>query len=159
MPCMPARRDFHTGRPNFLHRSWGPIEPFDDSVPQMLKEAGVHTHLATDHYHYFEEGGCNYHTRNSAWEFFRGQEGDPWFGQVGELERPGEELGRNSVVGRWHDQDVKNRTQIRSEADMPQTRTVHFRVREAKQELLCRREFYSFSFGKVSVRIMFGTLS
>ena len=32
MPCMPARRDFHTGRPNFLHRSWGPLEPFDDSV-------------------------------------------------------------------------------------------------------------------------------
>ena len=24
MPCMPARRDFHTGRPNFLHRSWRP---------------------------------------------------------------------------------------------------------------------------------------
>ena len=27
MPCMPARRDFHTGRPNFLHRSWGPSSP------------------------------------------------------------------------------------------------------------------------------------
>ncbi len=37
MPCMPARRDLHTGRPNFLHRSWGPIEPFDDSMPEMLK--------------------------------------------------------------------------------------------------------------------------
>ena len=23
MPCMPARRDMHTGRLNFLHRSWG----------------------------------------------------------------------------------------------------------------------------------------
>ena len=27
MPCMPARRDMHTGRLNFLHRSWGPLEP------------------------------------------------------------------------------------------------------------------------------------
>ncbi len=25
MPCMPARRDLHTGRYNFLHRSWGPL--------------------------------------------------------------------------------------------------------------------------------------
>jgi arylsulfatase A-like enzyme len=23
MPCMPARRDMHTGRLSFLHRSWG----------------------------------------------------------------------------------------------------------------------------------------
>src|SRR5688572_33130810 len=38
MPCMPARRDLHTGRPNFLHRSWGPLEPFDDSVFEMLKQ-------------------------------------------------------------------------------------------------------------------------
>jgi arylsulfatase A-like enzyme len=32
--CIPARRELHTGRYNFLHRSWGPIEPFDDSMPQ-----------------------------------------------------------------------------------------------------------------------------
>ncbi|MBP7495273.1 MAG: sulfatase-like hydrolase/transferase, partial [Spirochaetales bacterium] len=25
LPCMPARRELHTGRYNFLHRSWGPI--------------------------------------------------------------------------------------------------------------------------------------
>ncbi|ERM56212.1 hypothetical protein P780_08770 [Vibrio mimicus CAIM 1882] len=24
MPCMPARREMHTGRYNFLHRSWAP---------------------------------------------------------------------------------------------------------------------------------------
>src|SRR4029450_6553041 len=28
LPCMPARRDLHTGRLNFMHRSWGPLEPF-----------------------------------------------------------------------------------------------------------------------------------
>ncbi len=79
MPCMPARRDLLTGRPGFLHRGWGPMEPFDDAFPEMLKQqAGVHSHLVTDHYHYFEEGGQNYHTKFSTWDFLRGQEGDPW---------------------------------------------------------------------------------
>lgn len=31
MPCMPARRDMMTGRLSFLHRSWGPLEPFDNA--------------------------------------------------------------------------------------------------------------------------------
>ena len=25
LPCMPARRELHTGKYNFLHRSWGPL--------------------------------------------------------------------------------------------------------------------------------------
>ena len=37
MPCMPARRDMQTGRLSFLHRSWGPLEPFDNSFPVSLK--------------------------------------------------------------------------------------------------------------------------
>ncbi len=37
LPCMPARRDLQTGRLNFLHRSWGPMEPFDNSVPDILR--------------------------------------------------------------------------------------------------------------------------
>lgn len=78
MPCMPARRELHTGRPNFLHRSWGPMEPFDDSMPELLKNAGVCTHLVSDHQHYWEDGGGTYHTRYSSWECVRGQEGDPW---------------------------------------------------------------------------------
>ncbi|WP_318153453.1 sulfatase-like hydrolase/transferase [Paenibacillus vietnamensis] len=48
MACMPARRELHTSRHNFLHRSWGPIEPFDDSMPELLKTNGVYTHLVTD---------------------------------------------------------------------------------------------------------------
>jgi arylsulfatase A-like enzyme len=82
MPCMPARREFHTGRYNFLHRSWGPLEPFDDSVPEILRHNGVYTHLVTDHPHYFADGGATYHTRYSSWEFNRGQEGDRWKGHV-----------------------------------------------------------------------------
>lgn len=122
MPCMPARRDLHTGRPNFLHRSWGPIEPFDDSVPEMLKEAGVQTHLITDHYHYFEEGGGSYHTRYGSYEFFRGQEGDPWVGQVAPPEVP-DSVGQNARDDSWHLQDWKNRAVMPNEEDQPQSKT------------------------------------
>lgn len=82
LPCMPARRDLHTGRLNFLHRAWGPLEPFDNSFPELLRTKGVYSHLVTDHYHYFEDGGVGYHGRYSSWEFFRGQEKDRWKGVV-----------------------------------------------------------------------------
>lgn len=78
LPCMPARRELHTGRYNFLHRSWGPIEPFDDSMPEILKKNKIYSHLVSDHQHYWEDGGCTYHTRYSSWEIARGQEGDQW---------------------------------------------------------------------------------
>ncbi|MEM8540285.1 MAG: sulfatase [Pseudomonadota bacterium] len=78
LPCMPARRDLQTGRLNFMHRSWGPLEPFDQSVSEILKTSGTYSHLITDHYHYFEEGGLNYQNRFSSWELERGQEWDPW---------------------------------------------------------------------------------
>jgi arylsulfatase A-like enzyme len=78
LPCIPARRELHTGRYNFLHRSWGPLEPFDDSMPELLRKNGVYTHLITDHIHYFEDGGATYHNRYSSWEIVRGQEGDHW---------------------------------------------------------------------------------
>ncbi len=82
MPCIPARRELHTGRPNFLHRSWGPLEPFDDSMPELLKKHGVYTHLVTDHKHYWRDGGATYHNRYSTYEFIRGQAGDLWIPQV-----------------------------------------------------------------------------
>ncbi|HVY21064.1 MAG TPA: sulfatase [Bauldia sp.] len=82
LPCMPARRDIHTGRLSFMHRSWGPLEPFDNSMPEILKSAGIHTHLISDHFHYFEDGGATYHSRYNTWEFIRGQEYDPWIAMV-----------------------------------------------------------------------------
>ncbi|MDQ0646234.1 arylsulfatase A-like enzyme [Microbacterium natoriense] len=117
MPCMPARREMHTGRHNFLHRSWGPLEPFDDSMPEMLKNAGVHTHLVTDHQHYWEDGGATYHTRYNTWEFFRGQEGDPWKGDADALRGV-----RFPAVLKT--QDAVNRKYMSTEAEHTQTRTV-----------------------------------
>jgi len=82
LPCMPARRDMQTGRLNFLHRSWGPLEPFDNSFPELLHEAKVFSHLVSDHYHCWEDGGLTYHNRYTTYDFIRGQERDPWKAMV-----------------------------------------------------------------------------
>ncbi len=76
LPCMPARRDMHTGRLNFMHRTWGPLEPFDDSFARILSRNGVYTHLISDHLHYFEVGGWGYANAFDSWDFIRGQEYD-----------------------------------------------------------------------------------
>ncbi|MGH6920376.1 MAG: sulfatase-like hydrolase/transferase, partial [Geminicoccaceae bacterium] len=82
MPCMPARRDLLTGRLTFLHRSWGPIEPFDNTFPDLLHQHGIYSHLVSDHYHYWADGGATYHNRYDSFEFIRGQERDPWKAMV-----------------------------------------------------------------------------
>lgn len=122
MPCMPARRDLHTGRPNFLHRGWGPLEPYDDSLPEILKARGIYTHLCSDHLHYWEEGGATYHTRYNTWEAFRGNSGDPWMGQVAEPEWPNEP-SFNSNARPHRRCELVNRQFIHNETDFPATRT------------------------------------
>lgn len=77
-PCMPARRDIMTGRFNFLEKPWGGMEPFDQPLPKMLANAGVFSHIVTDHYHYIRIGGENYLNAFSTYELIRGQEKDPW---------------------------------------------------------------------------------
>lgn len=137
MPCMPARRDLHTGRPNFLHRSWGPLEPFDDSVPRILSQNGISTHLISDHYHYWEAGGATYHTMYDTWQFFRGQEGDPWKGKVAGPD-PVNAIGRNAAQDKWHRQDRINREFMRNEEEMPQANTfregIEFIRRNARED-------------------------
>ncbi|MCR2822983.1 sulfatase [Lederbergia panacisoli] len=120
MPCMPARRDLHTGRYNFLHRSWGPIEPFDNSMPEILKNNGVYTHMVTDHCHYWEDGGATYHQRYNTFEFVRGQEGDNWKGSVNEPNVPPSIGMKYNPLVR---QDWVNRGYIKEEKDYPQVQT------------------------------------
>lgn len=111
LPCMPARRELHTGRYNFLHRSWGPLEPYDDSMPEILRDAGIYTHLTTDHWHYWEEGGSNYQTKYSSFEFVRGQEGDFWKGRI-KWDVPPHIGGR---YAEWDKQEFVNRYYMREE--------------------------------------------
>lgn len=121
LPCMPARRELHTGRYNFLHRGWGPLEPFDRSVMERLREAGVYTHLVTDHSHYFEDGGATYHNRYDTWEGFRGQEGDRWIPRLYEKE---ENRNPNNKQGISVMQHYANRVRMRKEEEMPSVRTI-----------------------------------
>ena len=113
LPCMPARRELHTGRYNFLHRAWGPLENYDDSMPGILRANGIYTHMVTDHWHYWEEGGANYLNRYNTYEFARGQEGDPWKGKV-KFDVPKALDGRKDASGR---QEYINRTFMQDEKD------------------------------------------
>ena len=115
MPCMPARRELHTGRYNFLHRSWGPLEPFDLSMPEILRHGGVSSHLISDHQHYWEDGGATYHQRYSTWINIRGQEGDRWIAHVDETTPLNDDLRA---------QDRVNRQYLTSEQAQPQTQTI-----------------------------------
>ncbi|MGE0800113.1 MAG: sulfatase [Lautropia sp.] len=121
LPCMPARREMHTGRLNFLHRSWGPLEPFDHSFSDLLRQAGIYTHLASDHYHYWEDGGAVYHNRYSSFDFIRGQEWDHWKAMV----EPPLERFKEMYAARQYSPDFKdgrlynmvNREFMKDEAD------------------------------------------
>lgn len=119
LPCIPARRELHTGRYNFLHRGWGPIEPFDDSMPEILKYNGVKSHLVSDHLHYWEDGGATYHTRYNTWEIIRGQSGDLWKSSAEDLQ-VGDTLNGNRGMFK---QDWINRQYMQTEEEMPQTKT------------------------------------
>lgn len=114
LPCMPARREIHTGRYNFLHRSWGPIELYDDSMPELLKKNGIYTHLVTDHWHYWEQGGSDYQTKYNSFEYARGPEGDPWKGLV-DFQVPEHLYGREDACGR---QEYVNRHYTPREEDI-----------------------------------------
>lgn len=113
LPCIPARRELHTGRYNFMHRCWGPLEPFDDSVPAILGKHGIYSHCVTDHAHYWQEGGSTYHTKFSTCEMIRGQEGDFWKGRV-------EGFSGNLDL---HRQDGVNRSEMKGEECHPHVKT------------------------------------
>ncbi len=125
LPCMPARRDLLTGRLNFLHRSWGPIEPFDTCFPQLLQKNGVYSHLISDHYHYWEQGGCGYHNQFSSAEFVRGQERDLWKAMVAPpLDRFRDQYHPMLSQVPRRSPNMVNREFIKEEADFPITRCV-----------------------------------
>ena len=131
MPCMPARRELHTGRINFFHRSWGLMEPFDDSMPEILKNGGVYTHLVSDHQHYWEDGGCTYHNRYSSWEISRGQEGDLWKADLSYRYDRGTVFKNKEVMlsyppyRRMMAQDAVNRSYMDTEEKTSQAVTFH----------------------------------
>lgn len=129
LPCMPARRELMTGRYNFLHRSWGPCEPFDHAFPEILfREKGVYSHLVTDHSHYWKDGGATYHSRYDSFEFIRGQEMDPWKGYVDppfdEWRQEYHPIQFDDTPRSKHRRNMVNRHFIRDYEDFPAVQTV-----------------------------------
>lgn len=116
-PCMPARRDIFTGRYNFLERGWGGIEPFDVTLPNLLKSNGIYTHMITDHTHYVEIGGENYLQQFSSWDIVRGQEYDCWQSTCKEIPLPKQYYGTVSK------QYESNRKRFLTEEDYPTPKT------------------------------------
>jgi arylsulfatase A-like enzyme len=78
LPCMPARREIFSGRQEFMWRPWGPLEPFDQRLPQLVGQQGYTTAIVTDHYHYWEEAANGYVQSFSSTDFIRGHELDNW---------------------------------------------------------------------------------
>lgn len=115
-PCMPARRDMLTGRLNFLERPWSGLEPFDVTLPRLLRDGGVFTHMETDHYHYFHVGGENYHTPFDSWRFHRGQEHDVFVSTVAAPAEP-------PHLGKWNAQYARNTAAFKTDGDFPTPKT------------------------------------
>ncbi|QTQ13158.1 sulfatase [Treponema parvum] len=115
-PCMPARHDLLTGRPDFLERCWGPVEAYDITIPDLLKKNGIFCHIVTDHCHYMDRGGENYLQEYSTWDYIRGQEYDPWISTVS-APTVGEHYGKVFT------QYERNRTAFVKETDYPTPRT------------------------------------
>jgi arylsulfatase A-like enzyme len=126
LPCMPARREFMTGRYNFLERGWGPLEPFDDVLPHQLRlrePKKIFSHLITDHFHYFYLGGEGHNNSFNTWQFERGQEYDFWISRV-DLPALPESIGINKTAP----QNALNRFAQRDEPDLSGPRCVRHAI-------------------------------
>ncbi|MDO4789089.1 MAG: sulfatase-like hydrolase/transferase [Johnsonella sp.] len=123
-PCMPARRDIMTGRLNFLEKPWGAIEPFDQTLQEILsREKNTHTHMFSDHAHYLISGGENYTKGFTAWEVNRGQECDPIWTPPGKLGRL-EDKAPEGYKGVFTAAEEENRRHFRTEYDYPSVKTL-----------------------------------
>lgn len=123
-PCMPARRDMLTGRLNFLEKPWGGMEAFDFSMPAVLAlHKNVHSMMFSDHSHYLIPGGENYTKGFTAFQVFRGQEGDPvWVrpdkNGIREEKRP------PWFKGVYSEAECENRSHFQQEEDYPSVKTL-----------------------------------
>jgi arylsulfatase A-like enzyme len=122
-PCMPARRDIMTGRLNFLEKPWGAMEPFDQSLPYMLKQKNVYSHIVTDHYLYMHVGGEGYCNSFTSWDYVRGQEFDNLNLHPDKQGVPKEPVpeGYKGIYSLAHDENLKK---IKDETQYPTPMTM-----------------------------------
>lgn len=113
---MPARRGLVTARLDFLERGWGGLEPFDEILYEKISKTGVHTHISTDHYHYWELGGEGYLQSFDTFTAIRGQECDR-FSYRTITERP------EKIKGFYWDEYEEGIANYKSINDYPSVRT------------------------------------
>ena len=90
LPTLPVRRALHTGSRTFPYHGhhdykgdfsgapgWGPIPEDQDTMAEVLREAGYRTAFVTDCYHQFKPSK-NFHRGFDEWRWIRGQEADPY---------------------------------------------------------------------------------
>lgn len=91
LPTLPTRRAIHTGQrvwPFWQANSeykgdfrgapgWGPMSEDQDTLAELLSEAGYRTAFVTDTYHQFKPSK-NFHRGFAEWHWIRGQESDPY---------------------------------------------------------------------------------
>jgi len=76
-PTIPNRADCFTGKFTFPFYPWGPLRRDETVLSQLLTEAGYVTQLICDTPHLIN-GGAHFSRGFRAWQFIRGQEGDPY---------------------------------------------------------------------------------
>ena len=90
LPTLPMRRAVHTGQRVWpfwdwtWHKGdfkgspgWGPMQEKQDTVAELLSEAGYRTGFVTDTYHQFKPSK-NFHRGFAEWHWIRGNESDPY---------------------------------------------------------------------------------
>lgn len=123
-PCMPARKDLMTGRLNFLEKPWGAIEPYEQTLQQVLQEKNVHSMMFADHSQYLITGGENYTRGFTAWDVYRGQEADPWCVQPDKTGiRP--ERRPEGWKGEYFEGEEANKRRFKTEYDYPSVKTLY----------------------------------
>jgi arylsulfatase A-like enzyme len=100
------------------------MEPFDNAFPEILAaQSGTYSHLITDHFHYWEDGGATYHNRYDSYDFIRGQEGDPWKAMVQphweRLREKYHDLNFSDDRRSYKARNMINRDYIRAEHEFP----------------------------------------
>ncbi len=88
------------------------------TLPACLRAQGNFCHITTDHCHYLRTGGEGYLQEFNTWDYYRGQEGDPWVSRIDEPNNMPE-----TFYGRVREQYQKNRQLWPTEEEMPSPKT------------------------------------
>ncbi|MEM2260257.1 MAG: sulfatase [Candidatus Methanomethylicaceae archaeon] len=75
LPTLPVRYELMTGQFTLPYRGWGPLNPEEITIAEILNREGYVCGLITDTYHFFKPG-MNYHKGFHSFRWVRGQEYD-----------------------------------------------------------------------------------